>query len=189
MLSHIDKYLTKEHREKLCFLAETVLPYSAVEEADSIHAVQRALERHVGRNGSLVLLKQFLESLCLVRFAKQLSSLIDPNGHEYIPPLTTLNKLYLYGIMIMVCDNLGEDSFRRLKNRIPDSQLGAHRDEIATSVQLFKMLLQQQTLSVSKESDSLKLLSEWLEDIGRADIVRRLRNHPRPVEEQGTILG
>ena len=187
VLSSIDKFLAQEHLEKLCFLAETVLPYGAVEKADSIHVVQRTLESHtpVGRNGSFVLLKRFLESLCLVRFGKEISTLIDPNDHYTFP---SLDKLYLYEIVIMVCDNLGRDSFKRLKNRIPDSQLGAHRDRVTTPIQLFKRLLEQQTLSVSKEKDSLELLSEWLEDIGRVDIVQQLKEHPRPKQEQGTKL-
>lgn len=58
---------------------------------------------------------------------------------------------------------------------------------IKTPIQLFRRLLQQQTLSVDNEERSLALLYEWLDDIGRLDIVQDIKKHSRPVKE-GVIL-
>lgn len=185
ILTKIDNFLSQEHLEKLCFLVETVLPYGSVDQADSILTIQRALESHtkIGRNGSIILLRRFLEIIGCIKFSRQLNPLIDPSEHSQYQP--SLQKLYLYEILVLVCDSLGEKSFIRLKSRIPDVQLGAHRDRVKTSVQLFKRLLQQQTLSVSKEDESLKLLNEWLTDIGRLDIVQEITEHPRTALDKG----
>ena len=185
VLSRIEEYLSDEQLEKLFFLSETVLSRTVVERADGIIAIQRELERlrDYNRNNSLKLLQRFLETIGYGAFARELEPLIDNSapGHSCLP----LQKLYLYEIIVMVCDNLGKKSLSQLKNRIPDSQLGAHRDRIKTSIQLFKKLIERQTLSVSHERKSLALLMEWLDDIGRRDIVQLIKDHPRPIQEQG----
>lgn len=189
VLTHIDKYLSQDHLDKLCFLAETVVSIGSIEEADSIHKIQREIENQQGisKKRSIVLLKKFLEAIGYVKFGKDLDPIIaELEGNcSLFPP----EKLYLYEISMIVCDELGKNSFSQLKHRIPDAQLCVNRDRIKTPVQLFKRLLRQQTLSVDKEEESLELLYEWLDDIGRLDIVRDIKKHSRLVQEQGMIPG
>jgi hypothetical protein len=185
VLTHIDKYLSPDQLDKLCFLAETVVSIGSIEDADSIHQIQKEIQKQQGisEKRSLVLLKKFLEDIGYVRFGQELDPIIDgiSGSCSLLPP----KKLYLYEISMIVCDELGKKSFSQLKHRIPDDQLGGHRDRIKTPVQLFKRLLRQQTLSVDREEASLELLYEWLEDIGRLDIVQDIKKHSRPVAEEG----
>lgn len=187
-LTRIDNNLSPERLEELCFLAETVLPYGSVDQVDSIHTIQREMEKKdaIGRNASIILMKRFLKTIGYIKYAEGLNSLIDPNDYSYCLP--SLEKLYLYEILILVCDNLGKKSFNQLKQRIPDAQLGAHRGRIMTPIQLFRRLLEQQTLSVSNVQHSLEVLREWLTDIGRLDIVQQVKDHSRPVQEQGSSM-
>ncbi len=185
VLGKIEEYLSEEHLEKLFFLAETALSRTVVEKADGIITIQRELEKQAGcnRSISLKLIQRFLETIGYAAFSRELEPLIDQSAPGYSN--LSLSKLYLYEIIVLVCDSLGKKSFTQLKNRIPDSQLGAHRDRIMTAIQLFKKLLEKQTLSVSHEKKSLDLLMDWLGDIRRQDIVQQIKDHPRPV--QGTL--
>ena len=187
ILSRLDDCFSEEHLEKLFFLAETVLSRTVLEEVDSVVEIHRKLETYTGcnRNTSLKLLQRFLETIGCIAYSHQLEPLIDRSapGYSHLP----LQKLYLYEILVLVCNNLDKRSFSRLKNRIPDSQLGANRDRIKTSIQLFKKLLEKQTLSEISERKSLDLLMGWLDDIGRRDIVQLIKDCPRPVQEQGWL--
>lgn len=125
VLTHIDRFLSLDHLDKLCFLAETVV---SIEEADNIHKIQRGIENQQGisRKHSLVLLKKFLEVIGYVRFGKDLDPIIDAieGSCSLFPP----KKLYLYEVIVTVCDELGRKSFYQLKQRIPDALLFEHRD-------------------------------------------------------------
>lgn len=184
IVNHIDKYLSQEHLEKLCFLTETVLPLRKVQKADCLPDLLHGLESNTvaDDNACIKILKRFLDTIGFIKFGKQLDSLISP-ADTYIFP--SLDKLYLYELAILVCDNLDTLSFKRLKNRIPDIQLGGNRDRITTPIQLFRRLIHENTLNFLEEKKSLDLLKEWLGDIGRKDIVQLLNCHPRPVQEQG----
>lgn len=185
LLTRIDRFLSPEHQDKLCFLAETVASFGSIEGADSIVKIQREIQNQQGisKKRSIVLLKQFLEVIGYVKFSNELDPIIDAIDERcsLLPP----KKLYLYEICMMVCDELGRASFSQLKHRIPDEQLGVHRDKIKAPVQLFRRLLRQQTLSVDNEEQSLKLLCEWLDDIGRLDIVQGIKKRSRPTQEEG----
>ena len=185
VLTHIDKFLSPDHLDKLSFLAETVVSIGIIEDADSIHKIQREIENHQGitKKRSVVLLKKFLEVIGYVKFGKELDPVIQALDGSC--SLLSPKKLYLYEICIIVCDELGKRSFSQLLYRIPDEELGGHRDRIKTPVQLFRRLLRQQTLSVDKEEESIELLCDWLVDIGRLDIKKDVEKHARPLPEQG----
>lgn len=95
--------------------------------------------------------------------------LISPANTYTFP---SLDKLYLYELAILVCNNLDPLSFQHLNNRISGIQLGGKKD---TPTQLFRELIRFCVLSLK----SLELLKEWLIDIGRTDIVFSLN------QEQG----
>ena len=185
LLSHIDRFLSRDDRDKLCFLAETVVPNGLLEETGSIKDIQRVMENQQGisRRCSMVLLKKLLEIIGYKRFGKDLDQIIDRMDGTCSVSLP--KKLYLYEILVKICDQLGRQSFFLLKARIPDEQLHQSRERIKTPVQLFRRLLQLQTLSVEREEESLALLHEWLVDIGRLDIVQNMKMHSRPAPGQG----
>ena len=179
LLGNIDARLASTQIEKICFLAESVLPYASVDNvSNSVHSVQQVMETHLGRNVSLVLLKRFLNNVGAIKFSTDLEPFVNEHGVVLRYP-----KLYFYEVIVMVIENLGRESFRRLKNLIPDSQLGVNMDRITTEIELFRRLLQKQILSDLRERESLSELKKWLECIGRSDIVVIIDQHPRISQE------
>ena len=194
-INKIDKFLSTDDREKLCFLSEVVLPRVKVQNSKAtdlgLSELQRALELEVGvgpegRSNSIIILRRFFVTIGLAKYLDELEALIDPKLPAYVFP--SYDKLYLYELAVCVSDQLGDVDFKRLKFLIPDGQLGANRDRLTTPVQLFRRLFEEQTLSVSKEAASLELLKGWLAELGRKDIVQLVNNHKRPVLEQGMLM-
>ena len=190
-INKIDKFLSTDDLEKLCFLSEVVLPRIKVQKATDFCELQRALELEVGvgpegRSNSIIILRRFFGTIGLVKYLDELEALIDPKLPAYIFP--SYDKLYLYELAVRVSDQLEDGDFKRLKFLIPDGQLGANRDRLTTPVQLFRRLIEEQTLSVSKEAASLELLKGWLAELGRKDIVQLVKAHKRPVPEQGMLM-
>ena len=184
VLTDVNKYLSSEDLEKLSFLAETVIPFRTVESLKSLLDIETSLDQLEEGNASIVILKRFLNIVHLPKYSRQLETLLS-SADTYTFP--SPKKLYFYELVILVCNNLGTEYFKRLKDRIPTVQLGSNKESITTPVMLFRKLIQSNTLNFEEEQESLTLLKVWLDDIGRKDIIRELDKHPypRPVQEQG----
>lgn len=185
MLTGISNYLSKEDLEKLSFLMETVLPYGLVVGVSSLLDIQDNLDRILPDNASIIILKRFFKTIHRPKYSRQLETLVS-SADTYTFP--SPEKLYFYELVILVCDNLGTGIyFKRLKDRISNSQLGCSKEDITTPVVLFRKLIQKNTLNFEEAAESLKLVKKWLDDIGRNDIIQLLNKHPRPNQEQGML--
>ena len=186
VLTLIGKGLSRDQITRICFLALTVLPLGTVEKIDNLPSLYRTMKDldGIGKNTAICILKRFLEIIGSVKS----SSLLDPllNNEQNIT-LPSLDKLYFYEILIMVCDSLGTSSFKDLLHRVPECLLGCNRDQITTPIELFIKLMFMQALCVEQEMVSLDRLCEWLEDISRLDIRSEVMNYKRPVLEQGCL--
>lgn len=184
LLTVIGKRLSRDQIARISFLALTVLPLGTAEKVENIPSLYRTMRDHdgIGKNTSISLLKRFLEVIGSVKCSKELDPLLENDT------LPSLDKLYFYEILMMVCDSLGTSSFKDLLHRVPDCLLGCNRDQITTPMELFIKLMCMQALCVEKEKASLDRLCEWLGDINRLDIRSEVRNYRRPVPEQGTYI-
>ena len=169
VLTEADKFSGSDQLEKLKLLAMAVIPYSAIDgpSVGVVEIYRRIKERH--EDAAPAIITRLVDR---AGFKKSLVSKLSRIHSCETPPMPLL---YFTELLVEISDDLGHtDYLRRLKNRIPDSQLGASREGILTSVQLFKRLLFERTISFDEEIKSLKLLSEWLCDVGRRDIASKI---------------
>ena len=169
MLTEADKFSGSDQLEKLKLLAMAVVPYSLIDgpSVGVVEIYRRIKERH--EDGAPAIITRLVDK---AGFKKSIVSKLSRIHSCETPPMPLL---YFTELLVEISDDLGHtDSLRRLKNRIPDSQLGASRESISTSVQLFKRLLFEKTISFDEEIKSRKLLSEWLCDVGRRDIASKI---------------
>ena len=166
-LTKVDKFSDSDQLERLRLLATAIVPYGTIENSTVIE-VYKKLQATCGENAKPIITRLMDKASFRQDFIVQLKTM---------PACETANipLLYFTELLIDISDDLGNGEYlRRLKNRIPDSQLGSSRDRITTAVQLFQQLLLEQTLSFNKEIESLTLLTEWLGDIGRRDIANKV---------------
>lgn len=170
LLTEVDKFSDTDQVEKLRLLAMAVVPYGKIEGPDKrVIEIFKTIEaKHDER--AIPIITRLLEKASFRRkFITQLQQQPACETTFLVP------DLYFTELLVDVADDLGNGEYlRRLKNRIPDSQLGMSRDRITTAVQLFQQLLFGETLSLKKEMESLTLLAEWLSDIGRQDIANKV---------------
>ena len=187
VLTLIGKRLSRDQIDRIRFLAQIVLPLGKVEKVDNLPSLYRTMKDHdgIGKNTAICILKRFLEIIGSVKSSKELDPLLNNEQNTTLP---SLDKLYFYEILMMVCDSLGTKSFNDLLHRVPDSMLGCNRDQITTPMELFIKLMFMQALCVEQEKVSLDRLCEWLEDISRLDIRSDVMSYKRPVPEQGTSM-
>jgi len=98
-----------------------------------------------------------------------------------------LPDMYLQELLISVADELGNgDYLTQLLYAIPEEKIGVSPDSINWAVQLFQRLLHEQTISADNQS-TLNDLAQWLQDIGRKDIAKKLFGFGTAVQEQGLL--
>lgn len=163
LLTKVDKFCDSSQLEKLRLLATAILPYGKIQKSNVIEIYTELQERH--RDSATSMIARLLDRASFGQyFIEQL---------QKIPACETpdIPLLYFTELLVDISDSLGNgEYFGKLKNRIPDHQLGSSRDGITTAVQLFQQLLHEQTISLDEDLKSLGLLAEWLVDIGRKDI-------------------
>ena len=169
LLTRVDNFSDSDQLEKLRLLATAVLPYGKVGKDSTAIEIYTQLEKKYTRDHAIPIITRLLDRAGAKRdFVTQLQEIPAVESDEV--PL-----LYFTELLVDIADELGNEEYlSKLKNRIPDSQLGVSRDRISTAVQLFQQLIFEQTITFSKEIESLNLLAEWLGDIGRRDIAIRV---------------
>ena len=183
VLTEADKFRDADQLEKLKLLAMAVLSYSKIDGpsvgvVDIYHAIQTRY-----KDSAPAIITRLLDKAGFRQ--KDVSQLSGIPACETAP----LPHLYFTELLVEISDDLGHgEYFSRLKNRIPDTQLGTSRDSISTSVELFKRLLFTNTISVSNEVESLRLLSGWLGDVGRQDISSKVREYADERERGESLI-
>ena len=183
VLTEADKFRDVDQLEKLKLLAMAVIPYSMIDgpSVGVVHIYKKIEARYEG-SAPAIITRLLAKAGFRQKHVSQLSG---------IPACETalLPHLYFTELLVTISDDLGHgEYFGRLKNRIPDVKLGASRDSISTSVELFKRLLFTNTIGLSKEIQSLRLLSEWLGDVGRQDISSKVREYADERERGESLI-
>ena len=164
LLTRVDNFSDSDQLEKLRLLATAVLSYGKVgKDSTAIEIYTQLKDKY--SDHAIPIITRLLDRAGAKRdFITQLQKIPAVESDEV--PL-----LYFTELLVDIADELGNGEYlKKLKNRIPDSQLGVSRDRISTAVQLFRQLIFEQTITFSKEIESLSLLAEWMGDIGRRDI-------------------
>ena len=169
LLTKVDNFSDSDQLEKLRLLATAILPYGKIEKDSTAIEIYTELKNERGEKAIPIITRLLDRAGVRQDLIVQLKKI--PACETADVPL-----LYFTELLVDISDDLGNgDYLRKLKNRIPDSQLGTSRDRIGTAVQLFQQLIFEQTISFDKEIDSLNLLVEWLGDIGRRDIAAKVK--------------
>lgn len=163
LLTRVDKFSGSNQLEKLRLLATAVLPYGKVGKDSTAIEIYTQLEGNYKDQATPIITRLLDRAGARQDLVTQLQKIPAIESDEV--PL-----LYFTELLVDIADELGNGEYlKKLKNRIPDELLGVHRDRISTAVQLFQQLIFEQTITFSKEVESLSLLAEWLGDIGRRD--------------------
>ena len=164
VLTRVDNFSDSDQLEKLRLLATAVLPYGMVGKESTATEIYTQLQGKYSDLATPIITRLLDRAGAKQVFVDQLRE-IPTYASDEVP------LLYFTELLVDIADELGNGEYlKKLKNRIPDSQLGVSRDRISTAVQLFQQLIFEQTVTFSKEIESLSLLAEWLGDIGRRDI-------------------
>ena len=164
LLTKVDNFSDSDQLEKLRLLATAVLPYGKVGKDSTAIEIYTELQTRYKENATPIITRLLDRAGVRQDLITQLQKIPTCESDEV--PL-----LYFTELLVDISDDLGNgDYLRKLKNRIPDSQIGVSRDRISTAVQLFQQLIFEHTITFDKEIESLSLLAEWLGDIGRRDI-------------------
>ena len=172
LLTEANNFSDSDQKEKMRLLAAAVVPYGKVSQK-SVPEIYREIETRRGEVATAIMARLMDKAGFRRKFISQLER--TPTCESDHIPL-----LYFTELLVEISDELGNGEYlRRLKNRIPDSQLGTCRENISTAVQLFQQLLFTQTINLEEEVKSLELVEEWLRDIGRVDISRKVEKEKK----------
>lgn len=172
LLTEANNFSDSDQKEKMRLLAAAVVPYGKVSQK-SVPEIYREIETRRGEVATAIMARLMDKAGFRRKFISQLQR--TPVCESAHMPL-----LYFTELLVEISDELGNGEYlRRLKNRIPDSQLGTCRENISTAVQLFQQLLFTQTINLEEEVKSLELVQEWLCDIGRIDISRKVEKEKK----------
>ena len=164
LLTKVDNFSDSDQLEKLRLLATAVLSYGNIGKDSTATEIYTQLRGKYSDNATPIITRLLDRAGAKQDLVTQLQKIPAVESDEV--PL-----LYFTELLVDIADELGNGEYlKKLKNRIPDSQLGVSRDRISTAVQLFQQLIFQQTITFNKEIESLSLVAEWLGDIGRRDI-------------------
>lgn len=181
LMTRVDKFSDSDQVEKLKLLAAAIVPYGVIENSTVIE-IYRKLEAECGETATPIIARLLDKGGFRQEFVEQLQAVIPARETADVP------LLYFTELLVAISDDLGNgDYLRKLKNRIPDSQLGTSRDRISTAVQLFQRLMFEDTIAVEKEIESLTLLAEWLDDIGRRDIAVKVKKEKSARESSKSL--
>ena len=170
LLTEVDKFCDGDQMEKLRLLAMAVVPYGMIEDTSTVLDIYRKIETRY-HEGATPIFTRMMEKASFRR--KYISQLSQQQACE----TEEIPLLYFTEILVEISDELGNAEYlRRLKNRIPEDNLGTSRDRITTAVQLFQKLIFARTISLDEDIKSLEHLSEWLDDIGRQDIAKKVKD-------------
>ena len=168
LLTKVDNFSDLDQLEKLRLLATAVLPYGKVSKNSLAIEIYTELHKKYQAKAPSIITRLLDRAGVRQDLIAQLQK-IPACETDQVP------LLYFTELLVDISDDLGNgDYLRKLKNRIPDSQLGVSRDRISTAVQLFQQLIFEETITFKKEIESLTLLAEWLGDIGRRDIAAKV---------------
>lgn len=164
LLTKVDNFSDSDQLEKLRLLATAVLSYGNIGKDSTATEIYTQLRGKYSDHATPIITRLLDRAGAKQDLVTQLQKIPAVESDEV--PL-----LYFTELLVDIADELGNGEYlKKLKNRIPDSQLGVSRDRISTAVQLFQQLIFQQTITFNKEIESLSLVAEWLGDIGRRDI-------------------
>ena len=182
LLTKVDNFSDSDQLEKLRLLATAVLPYGKVGKNSTAIEIYTELDKKYKATATPIITRLLDRAGIRQDLITQLQKI--PACESDDVPL-----LYFTELLVDISDDLGNgDYLRKLKNRIPDFQLGVSRDRISTAVQLFQQLVFEQTITFSKESESLSLLAEWLGDIGRRDIAVKVEKEKNEREASKSCI-
>lgn len=151
LLTEANNFSDSDQKEKMRLLAAAVVPYGKVSQK-SVPEIYREIETRRGEVATAIMARLMDKAGFRRKFISQLER-APACESEYIP------LLYFTELLVEISDELGNGEYlRRLKNRIPDSQLGTCRENISTAVQLFQQLLFTQTINLEEEVKSLELV-------------------------------
>ena len=181
LLKLLNNFSDSDQVEKLRLLAAAIVPYGSIEKSTVIEIYQKL--KSECREGAIPIITRLLDRAGFQqKYIEQLQAVVPACETADVP------RLYFTELLVAVSDELGKgDYLRKLKNRIPDEQLGVSRDRISTAVQLFQRLLFEDTIALEKEIESLTLLAEWLGDIGRRDIAVKVDREKKEREASKSL--
>ena len=186
VLTTISRFTSPEQLEKLRFLAAAVVPSGLVENSSKkIPEIYREIKR-IHKGSSIPLFARLLRKAGVdYDRVSQLDIFAPATEANATTDEEYLSDLNFIELLVCVSDHLGNLKYlRRLANHI-EHKLGTLPENIKSAVQLFQILLHEGTLSLKRKEESLGLLSSWLGEIGRRDIVtdvieRYAQLHPLP---------
>lgn len=184
VLVKINRFATDSDREKLYLLATAMIPYGKVETLKGVPELFRCIERTQFSKNAVELLQRMLSK---AGFKSEHVSWLDEHVAKPKDNFQQLPDMYLQELLISVADELGNGEYlRQLLYVIPEDKIGVSPDSINSAVQLFQRLLHEQTISPDNQR-TLSDLAQWLQDIGRKDIAKRLFGFGTAVQEQGLL--
>ena len=174
-LGDIDFITSSEQLEKLKLLAASVVPFGWVEDdKKKVPEIYREIKKKLTEQANAVAIYKRLLSKAGIskKHVDKLATFMIP-----AQDICDLPNLYFTEVLVDVADHIGNgESFRYLKNRVPDDRLEVDHDRIQTCVRLFQILLQKDVLDTTDPKTSLGLLEGWLKDIHRNDVARLVRD-------------
>ena len=173
VLTTISRFTSPEQLEKLRFLAAAVVPSGLVEDSSKkIPEIYREIKR-IHKGSSIPLFARLLRKAGVdYDRISQLDIFVPATEANATTDEEYLSDLNFIELLVSVSDHLGNLKYLRLlANHIPEHKLGTLPENIKRAVQLFQILLHEGTLSLKRKEESLGLLSSWLGEIGRRDIV------------------
>ena len=178
-LMAIERFSHESNREKLKLLATAVLPYGQIEDLKGVPELFRRLKQSEYSENAVKLLQRMLSKAGIKsEHVSQLNEHAEANSEQ-------LPDMFFQELLISVADELGNGEYlQNLVYVIPEEKIGIAPSNIKSAVHLFQRLLHEQTIS-EEDLSTLNDLAQWLQEIGRKDIAKKLRGFGTAVQEQG----
>lgn len=175
----IERFSHESNQEKLRLLATAVLPYGQIEDLKGVPELFRRLKQCEFSENAVELLQRMLSK---AGFKTEHVSLLNEHAAANTQQLP---DMFFQELLISVADQLGDGEYlRNLVYVIPEEKIGIAPSNVKSAVHLLQRLLHEQTIS-AEDLSTLKDLAQWLQDIGRKDIAKKLSGFGTAVQEQG----
>ena len=175
----IERFSHESNQEKLRLLATAVLPYGQIEDLKGVPEFFQRLKQCEFSENAVELLQRMLSK---AGFKTEHVSLLNEHAAANTQQLP---DMFFQELLISVADQLGDGEYlRNLVYVIPEEKIGIAPRNVKSAVHLLQRLLHEQTIS-TEDLSTLKDLAQWLEEIGRKDIAKKLSGFGTAVQEQG----